>query len=1031
MKSKKWTMQITLLALALLMLSMAFFAFKLAYAQEPSVWTDKADYAPEETVTICGAGFVPYSTVTVSLTRPDGHIDQWSVAADEFGGFTTTYQLDGITGTYTVTATDGTNTAATAFTDGPKVTVQWSDGDCEDIKVTASQLTSGNNYYITYTDPDGNVQRKTPTFPGPNAYTEYFVLDIALPKVLGTWTVKLYEVGVTNPKDTATVKIDKMVWTTDSTYVTMKTSFAQGETVYIKAIGLESGKYYNFRLDPPTGSSICVFSSYQYVSGTELTGSYVLPADAPTGSWKLHVRKADNAAGTSHECHYVDRYFTVTQYTPPPTATVTFGQVGVSTDFAGVILTVDGTDYHVSDLPKSFTWNVGTDHTFEYYSPLTVNGKQYVWTSTSGLSTEQGGTIHVESGGGTVTGYYKTQYYLTVTSDHGVPSGAGWYDAGDTAYAGLDTGEITIDGTKYLFVQWSSNASGTNYAQSDPIIMDGPKFAVALWKTQYYLTVVSPYGTTGGEGWYDKYTYAYATVTPLVVPGPSGVQYVFTNWSGDASGSTSPSNSIYMDGPKTAIANWKTQYYLTVRTDPPGIATIPGEGWCDSSQSVQLSAPTVSGYTFQYWDIDGTSQGSGMTTITVVMNAPHTATAHYSVVPATATVTFSQIGVGSDFTDVVLTVDGVNYGIGDLPKSFEWTLGSVHTFEYHSPLLVSTGKRYVWASTSGLSTLQSGTITVSSGGGTVTGYYRTQYNVTIGQSGVGADFTGTVAVVDGVSLKVADLPKSYWWDSGSSHSFAFQSPLTVSAARQYRWISTSGLSAARSDSLVITGSGSIIGNYEVYVPPAQVDLTCQCYVTDGSFRKIGSFATVFTRVNYATYRLSSTKPNVFYYGIQVTNPGAAGVTDVVLSFQLDPEFVIVGSDPVQVHTGYGRTGSRVSVAVSYNLNSGTVNIASIGAGQTLYVTISMDYKFKGQTFTRSQALSWVLSHPSNKFSCTIQQPNMRTCSVTIKDPAEVEQEWMSYVQAITLMCLAIVGFGLAFKREGKGKIQQLSLKHVR
>ena len=85
-----------------------------------------------------------------------------------------------------------------------------------------------------------------------------------------------------------------------------------------------------------------------------------------------------------------------------------------------------------------------------------------------------------------------------------------------------------------------------------------------------------------------------------------------------------------MDGPKTAVANWKTQYYLTVRTDPPGITTIPGEGWYDSSQSVQLTAPTVSGYTFQYWDVDGASQGSGVTTITVVMDAPKTATAHYT-----------------------------------------------------------------------------------------------------------------------------------------------------------------------------------------------------------------------------------------------------------------------------------------------------------------------------------------------------------------------------------------------------------------
>jgi hypothetical protein len=240
------------------------------------------------------------------------------------------------------------------------------------------------------------VQRTTPTFPGPDAYTEYFVLDIALPKVLGTWTVKLYEVGVTNPKDTATVKINKMVWTTDSTYATMKTSFAQGETLYIKAIGLESGKYYNFKLDPPTGSSIYVFSSYQYVSGTELTGSYVLPADAPTGSWKLHVRKADNAAGTKGEGHYVDRYFTVTPYVPPPTAIITFSQVGVGTDFTGVVLTVDDTDYYVSDLPKSFEWEVCTYHTFAYHSSLLVDGgKQYVWTSTEGLSTAQSGTIHV------------------------------------------------------------------------------------------------------------------------------------------------------------------------------------------------------------------------------------------------------------------------------------------------------------------------------------------------------------------------------------------------------------------------------------------------------------------------------------------------------------------------------------------------------------------------------------------------------------------------------------------------------------
>ncbi|UCE96354.1 MAG: hypothetical protein JSV51_01725, partial [Candidatus Bathyarchaeota archaeon] len=116
---------------------------------------------------------------------------------------------------------------------------------------------------------------------------------------------------------------------------------------------------------------------------------------------------------------------------------------------------------------------------------------------------------------------------------------------------------------------------------------------------------------------------------PLTVAGPSGTQYVFTGWSGDASGSASPSDAITMDGPKTAVANWKTQYYLTVQTDPLGIASIPGEGWYDASTNAPLTAPTVGGYSFLNWDVDSISQGDGIKSISVSMNAPYTTTAHY------------------------------------------------------------------------------------------------------------------------------------------------------------------------------------------------------------------------------------------------------------------------------------------------------------------------------------------------------------------------------------------------------------------
>jgi len=79
---------------------------------------------------------------------------------------------------------------------------------------------------------------------------------------------------------------------------------------------------------------------------------------------------------------------------------------------------------------------------------------------------------------------YKTQYYLTVLSDYGKPSGSGWYDSGSTATASID--ETIIDlGFPYIMVfkGWSGDASGTG-PESNPIHMDSPKKAVALWEKQ-------------------------------------------------------------------------------------------------------------------------------------------------------------------------------------------------------------------------------------------------------------------------------------------------------------------------------------------------------------------------------------------------------------------------------------------------------------------------------------------------------------------------------------------------------------------
>jgi hypothetical protein len=147
----------------------------------------------------------------------------------------------------------------------------------------------------------------------------------------------------------------------------------------------------------------------------------------------------------------------------------------------------------------------------------------------------------------------------------------------------------------------------------------------------YYLNVVSPYDTPTSQGWYLNGTNAFASLADGIVDHGNETRRIFTQWSNDASGNNhTKSNAIYMDRNKTAIAVWNTQYHITTKTSPTGIATIPGEGWYNQSTSATLTAPSVVGYLFVYWDVDGASQGNGANPITITADGPHTATAHYS-----------------------------------------------------------------------------------------------------------------------------------------------------------------------------------------------------------------------------------------------------------------------------------------------------------------------------------------------------------------------------------------------------------------
>jgi len=276
------------------------------------------------------------------------------------------------------------------------------------------------------------------------------------------------------------------------------------------------------------------------------------------------------------------------------------------------------------------------------------------------------------------------EYYLTVVSPYDTPSGEGWYYNGTQALASLATNVIDHgNGTRRIFTHWSGDASGTNHSKSEPIYMNKNKTAIANWKTQYYLTVTSPYGTpVPSSGWFDAGTSITASVTSPW-QGPTGTRYLCTGWTGTGSvppSGTDTSVTFTINQPSNITWNWKTQHLLKVYTNPEGLSPQPARNppgepengwWYDVSTQVTLTAQPITGYIFDHWNIDGTPQDSGVNPITVNMSAPHIATAYYTPTPppsVSITPLSASINVGQSVT-FTSSVSG-----GTPPYSCQWYL---------------------------------------------------------------------------------------------------------------------------------------------------------------------------------------------------------------------------------------------------------------------------------------------------------------------------------------------------------------------
>ncbi len=112
-------------------------------------------------------------------------------------------------------------------------------------------------------------------------------------------------------------------------------------------------------------------------------------------------------------------------------------------------------------------------------------------------------------------------------------------------------------GTRALFVKWS-NGETSNTRKA---VLTDDLVAIAIYRIQYLLTVISDRGNPQGQDWYDPGAVATFSVSSSVeaagLMGLIGGKSTFDHWIGDFAGGVSV-GTIRMTSPKTVTAVWKT-----------------------------------------------------------------------------------------------------------------------------------------------------------------------------------------------------------------------------------------------------------------------------------------------------------------------------------------------------------------------------------------------------------------------------------------------------------------------------------------
>ncbi|MEM4246614.1 MAG: CFI-box-CTERM domain-containing protein, partial [Candidatus Bathyarchaeia archaeon] len=257
-----------------------------------------------------------------------------------------------------------------------------------------------------------------------------------------------------------------------------KTNLRQIYVTQDLSLAAEYSKQYLLSLDPGGGE---VAGAGWYDEGSEATAQAVTPSKVIEGRSRLRFTQwmGDMNSTSSTLTLTMDRPKRLkagwqTQY-----------YLAINSPFGPV----SGSGWYDEQATATFTLGSATaENAGVRASFLGWNG-DYTGSDTSAALT-MNGPKNVEA-------VWRVEYQLTVISDHGHPSGSGWYQTGSEATIRVEETVGEAEGVRLVFTGWSGDVTSSQAEAT--IKVEKPMTVKAAWKTQYkvkFSAVGLPQGAT-------------------------------------------------------------------------------------------------------------------------------------------------------------------------------------------------------------------------------------------------------------------------------------------------------------------------------------------------------------------------------------------------------------------------------------------------------------------------------------------------------------------------------------------------------